>query len=93
MKTHKSIPHAVMPTGAVQVEGSAGTMRPDAMVRAARGMVILFLLVGSVSAESMAASGHGSDHAGAHQSAGSVHRGAGAHRPPMGIITNRPWMY
>jgi hypothetical protein len=77
MKTHRWILHA-----AIQA-------RTDPLAWAARGILILALVLGSLGAVAAASSGYGSgDHASAHQPAGNNRLAASS-----GHIIDVPWMY
>jgi hypothetical protein len=94
MKTHKWIPHVVMQARTVPVEGLTGALRTDPLGRAARGIVILALVLGGLGADAAATSGYGSgDHASAHQPTGNIRLGANSYLISRDHITGRPWMY
>jgi hypothetical protein len=76
MKTHRRIPHAI-------IQG-----RTDSPRRAARGLVILALVLGSLGADIAATTGH----AGARQPS-NVRRGTSPYLISASHITERPWMY
>jgi len=88
MKTHKRILHVVIPARTVPVEGLTGPPEADPLVRTARGILILAVILGSLGTDAAVSSGYGSaGHASAHQQA------ASAHPIGSGHIANTPWMY
>ncbi len=94
MKTHRRILHVVVPARTVPVEGLTGALEADPLVRAARGILILAVILGSLGADAMVSSGYGSaSHASAHQQAASVRLAASAHPIGSGHSANSPWMY
>ena len=94
MKTHRWILHGAIQARSVPLDGSTGAPRTDPLVGAARGILILALVLGSLGADALASSGYGNgDHASAHQSAGNVHPAARAYSISFSNIENRPWMY
>jgi hypothetical protein len=75
MKTYKWILPADMQAGIGPAESLAGVTRTDPPGRAARGILILALVLGGVGAEGAVTAGHGTgDQA-------SAHHAAGANRP------------
>ncbi len=93
MKSHRWIPHVVMQTRTFPVQGSPGALRADPLAQAARGIVILALVLGSIGIDAAESSGYGSaGHASAHQPAGNIRLGSAY---PIGFraSVDRPWMY
>ena len=90
MKTHRWLPHAVMPAvRCAPGQHSTGTARASA----ARGILILALVPG-IGAVAAASSVHGgAGHADAHQPAGNIRLAASANTISSGHLSNRPWMY
>ena len=94
MMTHKWMLHVVIPARTVPVEGSVGALRVDPLVRAARGILILAVVLGSLGTDATVSSGYGSaGHASAHQPAGNIRLAASAYPIGSGHMTNIPWMY
>ena len=90
MKAHRWILPVAIQTRTVPVEGLPGALRTDPLLRAARGTVILALVLGSLGADAAASSGYGSaDHASARKPAANISLAASA----SSRVTNRPWMY
>jgi hypothetical protein len=74
-------------------ESPAGTTRTDPVSRAARGILILTLVLGGLGTEAAATSGPGtSGHSGAHYT-GNVRQGASAHLTSTNHTIFNPWMY
>jgi len=86
MKEHSWILPAAGQRRNIPVSGLMAALRTDAVSRAASGIAITALMLGSLGTDVAATSGHGSSH---HASAG--HHRAGHHHP--GHISARPWMY
>ena len=94
MKTHRRILHVAIPARTVPVEGSTGSAEADPLVRAARGILILAVILGSLGTDAMVSSGYGSaGHASAHQQAATVRLAASAHPIGSGHSAMSPWMY
>ena len=92
MKTQKWILPVVMQARIGPAESPTGATRNNPPGRAARGILILALVLGGLGAEAAATSGHGAgDHASAHHTAGNLRPGASAYLTSSGH-TN-PWMY
>jgi hypothetical protein len=97
MKTHRWIPHVVTQTPTVQVGALTGAQRTDPLVQAARRILILALVLGSLGADAAALSGYASaDHANTHQPAGNISLAAST--SPIRTSTgpgsiSSPWMY
>jgi|HubBroStandDraft_1064217.scaffolds.fasta_scaffold243921_2 hypothetical protein len=88
------MPYVAMHARTVPVEGSTLVPRTDPRGRATRGMVIMALVLGSLGANAMAASGYGSgDHTGAQQPAGHIRLGASSYVASSVLVSDRPWMY
>ena len=94
MKTHRWIPHVVTQARTVPVETLTGSQRSDPLVQAARRILILALVLGSLGAEAGALSGYASvGRASADQSAGNIRLAASVSPVSTGHITDSPWMY
>jgi hypothetical protein len=97
MKTHRWIPHVLTQERTVLAATLTGAQRTDPLARAARRILILALVLGSLGADAAAWSGYASvAQANAHQSAGSI--SLAAHSSPMSTSTgvgsiSNPWMY
>jgi hypothetical protein len=88
MGKHRRILHDVTPTRTVPVRGLAGALRADPPIQAARGILILTLAAGGLSAGAAASAGLGSaDHASSHQPVANIHLAAGTH------AASKPWIY
>jgi hypothetical protein len=75
MKTHKWIPPVNVQARTDPAQSQAGVTRTDPPGRAARGILILALVLGGLGAEGAVTAGHGTgDQA-------SAHHGAAANRP------------
>jgi len=86
MAKHRRILHEVAQPRIVPTEGVAGAVQTDPLVRTARGITILALVLGGLGAGAAASSGHsGADHARTHQPAGNTHLAAAK--------GSRPWLY
>ena len=71
MKTHKWIPPVNMQARTDPAQSQAGVTRTDPPGRAARGILILTLVLGGLGAEGAVTPGHGTgDQASAHNAAG-----------------------
>jgi hypothetical protein len=80
MTTHRWIPPVLMQARIGPAEGPAEVTRTDPPGRAARGFLILALVLGGVGAEGAVTSGHSTgDHASAHYTASNDRPGASAH--------------
>ena len=94
MKTHKWILPADMQARIGPAESPAGVIRTDPPARAARGILILALVLGGLGAEGAVTPGHGTgDQASAHVAAGSNRLGASAYLTSSGHAIAHPWMY
>jgi len=97
MKTHRRILHVAIPARTIPVEALRGALGSDPMVRAARGILVLALVLGSLGSlgtDATASAGHGSaDHASAHQPAGNIRLAASAYPIGSGHMPDIPWMY
>jgi hypothetical protein len=96
MKTHRWLWHVIMRTGgsvgSALREPSTGTVR----AWAARGIVVLALVLGGLGAAASASPGHGSAghfQASAHQPADSPALSAAADSKGSGHIKRLPWMF
>jgi hypothetical protein len=93
MKTHRWIPHVVTQERTVPVETLTGAQRTDPLAQAARRILILALVVGSLGADAAALSGYASaDHANAHQTAGNISLAANL-SPIRTASGSYPWVY
>jgi hypothetical protein len=94
MKTHKWILPVVMQARIGPAGSPTGVTRTDPPGRAARGILILALVLGGLGAEGAIASGHGTgDHASAHYAAGNNRPGASAYLTSSGHARFNAWMY
>jgi hypothetical protein len=94
MKTHRRVLHVVIPARTVPVEGLTGALQADPLVRAARGILILAVILGSLGADATAWSAYGSaDHASTHRQAASIRLTASAYPIGSRRIPDAPWMY
>lgn len=94
MGKHRRAPHAVMRVPTAAAEALTQASQNESLGRAARGIAVLALVVGSLGAEAAAASGHGGhDHVGAAQPVGTSHIGGSYQLTSSGGISHRPWMY
>lgn len=92
MKTHQWILPAVMQARIGPAENPMEATRTDPPGRAARGILILALVLGGLGAEVAATSGHGTgDHASAPHTAGNTSVGASAYL--TSYSHSNPWMY
>jgi hypothetical protein len=97
MKTHRWIPHVVAQERTDPVETLTGAQRTDPLAQAARRILILALVLGSLGADAAAWSGYASTaQANAHQSAGNI--SLTAKTTPNSAITgigsiSNPWMF
>jgi hypothetical protein len=97
MKTHQWILPVVMQTrigpagspASTPASTPAGTVRTDPSGRAARGILILTLVLGSFGAGAAVTSGQVSGH----HTAGNVRHGASVHLTSSGHAISNPWMY
>jgi hypothetical protein len=94
MKTHQWILPVVMQARIGPIESPMGTMQTDPPGRAARGILILALVLGGLGAEAAAIPGHGTgDHASAHRTASNIRLETSAHLTSSGHAIRNPWMY
>jgi hypothetical protein len=94
MKAHRWIPHVVTQAPTAPAEALTGAQRTDPLVQAARRILILALVLGSLGADAAALSGHASvGQANAHQAAGSIRLAASASPISTGRNTDSIWMY
>jgi hypothetical protein len=97
MKTHRWIPHVLTQERTVLAATLTGTHRIDPLAPAARRILILALVLGSLGADAAAWSGYASTaQANAHQSAGNI--SLTAKTTPNSAITgigsiSNPWMF
>jgi hypothetical protein len=93
MKTHRWIPHVVTQERTVPVETLTGAQRTDPLAQAARRILVLALVLGSLGADAAALSGYASaDHANAHQTAGNISLAANL-SPIRTSSVSYPWVY
>ena len=93
MKTHRRILHVVTPTRTVPVEGLPEALRADQLVRAARGILVLAVVLGSLGTDATALSGYSVGHATAHQQAANIRLAASAYPISSHHIPDIPWAY
>jgi hypothetical protein len=94
MNTHRRVLHVVIPARTVPVEGLTGAWQADPLVRAARGILVLAVILGSLGADATASSGYGiAGHASGHQQAGNIRLTASAYPISSRQIPDTPWMY
>ena len=94
MKTHKWILPVDIQAQIGPAESPAGVTRTDPPGRAARGILILALVLGGLGAEGAVTPGHGTgDQASAHVAAGSNRLGASAYLTSSSHAIAHPWMY
>jgi len=90
MKTHRRASYVAMHARTVPVEGSQRALRTDSRARTTGGILILALALGSLGADAVESSAHGSTgHASGHRAAGNTRLTAISARP----LSARPWMY
>lgn len=93
MKTHRWILH-VMQARTLPVEGSPDALRTDPLARAARRILVLVLVLGSLGTSAAASYGHDSaGHASANKPAGNIHLAVSAYPASPRQINDVPWMY
>ncbi len=94
MKTHKWILPVDMQARISPAESQAGVTRTNPPGRAARGILILALVLGGLGAEGAVAPGHDTgDQASAHYAAGNDRPGASAYLTSSGHARFNAWMY
>ena len=94
MKTHKWIPPVNMQAQTDPAQNQAGVTRTDPPGRAARGILILALMLGGLGAEGAVTPGHGtSDQASSYFAAGNNRPGASAYLTSSGHAKLNAWMY
>ena len=94
MKTHQWILPVLMQARIGPAGSPAEVTRTDPPGRAARGILILALVLGGLGAEGAVTSGHGTgDHARAHYAAGNNRPEAGAYLTSSGHAKFNAWMY
>jgi hypothetical protein len=88
MKTQRQTLHVAKHARTVPVHGPTGVLRTDPLVRAARGILIMAVVLGSLGTEAVAVSGTATvDHASGHHSAGTIRLAAKTSG------ARSPWMY
>jgi hypothetical protein len=88
MKTQRQTLHVAKHARTVPVHGQTGVPRTDPLVRAARGILIMAVVLGSLGTEAVASSGAATvDHASGHHSAGNIRLAAKT------SARSSPWMY
>jgi hypothetical protein len=94
MKTHRWIPHVVIQPRTAPVESLTGAQPTEPLVQAARGILILALVLGSLGADAAASSGYASaGHASTRQSASNIHLAASTSTISPGQNLDLAWMY
>jgi hypothetical protein len=94
MKTHKWILPVVMQERTGLAKNPAGVARTDTPGRAARGILILALVLGGLGAEGAITSGHDAgDQASAHNAAGGNRLETTSYLPSAGHVIPNTWMY
>src|SRR5258708_34573892 len=97
MKTHRRILHVAIPARTIPVEALRGALGSDPMVRAARGILVLALVLGSLGSlgtDATASAGpRRAAPAGAPQPAGDICLAASAFPLKTGHITAAPRVY
>lgn len=95
MNTHKWILPADVQARIGPAESPAGVTRTDPPARAARGILILALVLGGLGAEGAVTPGHGTSDqaASAHVTAGSNRLGASAYLTSSPHAIAHPWIY
>jgi hypothetical protein len=87
MKTHRQTLHVAKHARTVPVHGATGVLRTDPLVRAARGIIIMAVVLGSLGTEAAATSSAvTADHASGHHSTGAI-------RLAAKTSARSPWMY
>lgn len=94
MKTHKWILPVVVQAPIGAAESPAGVARTDPPGRAARGILILALVLGGLGTEGAVTSAHSTgDHASTHYTAGNDRLEASSYLPSAGHVIPNTWMY
>ena len=94
MKTRKWMPPVVMQERIGLAKNPAGVARTDPPGRAARGILILALVLGGLGTEGAVTSAHGTgDHASTHYTAGNDRLEASSYLPSAGHVIPNTWMY
>jgi hypothetical protein len=94
MKTQRWIPHVATQARTVPVESLTGVQRTDPLGQAARRILILALVLGSLGADAAAFSGYASgDQANAHQPTGNISLEANLSPSSTGHNISNPWIY
>lgn len=88
MKTQRQTLHVAKHARTVPVHGQTGVLRTDPLVRAARGILIMAVVLGSLGTEAVASSGAATvDHSSGHHSTGTIRLAAKT------SARSSPWMY
>lgn len=94
MKTHQWIRPVVTQPRIGPAERPTGATRTIPPGQAARGILILALVLSGFGAEAAATSGQGTGHqVSAHHTAGNIRPGASAYLTSSGHVIANPWMY
>jgi hypothetical protein len=94
MKTHQWILPVAMQAQIGPTESPIGATRTDPPGRAARGVLILALVLGGLGTEAAAMSGHGTgNHVSAHHAAGNIRPADRAYLASSSHAIRHPWMY
>ena len=94
MKTHGQTSHVVMQPRTAMAGGSHRAPRPNQLIWAVRGAVILTLVLGSLGAAEAGSLSHGSaSHAGAHRVVSNSRHAHHVHPIHSGSGMTGPWMW
>ncbi len=92
MKTNRQTLHVAKHARTVPANAPTGALRTDPLARAARGIIITAVVLGSLGTEAAVSSAYGTvGHSSTHQSAGNTSLAASV--SSAGHIANSPWMY
>jgi hypothetical protein len=90
MKTNRQTLHVAKHARTDPASALTGALRTDPLARAARGIIITAVVLGSLGTEAAVSSAYGTvGHASGHQSAGNVSLAASVRAPAR----SSPWMY
>ena len=89
MKTNRQKLHVAKHARTVPANAPTGALRTDPLARAARGILIMAVVLGSLGTEAVAASGYATaDHTNTHPSTNNIRLAASVH-----AVSNSPWMW